>query len=795
MIYPENAIEKLGFTEIRNLVKEKCLSEAGRLMVDKIQPQIKVDQIDRFLKQTNEFKNLLLHDSPLPVDHIYAIKPLAEKAKIEGAFLSEEEFYRILLSLRTVYAIIKYFNDRAGQYAHLELLFEHLPIEKSIVRSIEQVLDDRGKLKDNASRLLLDLTQQITKSEQEARKRLESVFKQAQAHGWTADGNLTIRDGRMCIPILAENKRKVKGLIHDESATGQTAYIEPEEVFHLNNKVRDLEFERRREVIRILTDLTTELRPHVPLLLAYHGLLTKLDFVRAKALFAIDIQANMPVLSKEAGINLVQAKHPLLLLNSLREPSHEVVPLNIKIDDTDRVILVSGPNAGGKSVCMKTVGLLQLMLQSGLLIPADETSTVGVFKQVFADIGDDQSIESDLSTYSAHLSKMKYFSTFANARTLILIDEFGTGTDPQFGGPIAEAVLEQLNKRQVRGVVTTHYSNLKLFASHTDGLENASMLFDNQQMKPLYILQVGKPGSSYAFEIAQKIGLSKEILESAKQKIGVQQGKVDTLLVDLERDKKEVFDTKVAVHKREKELIEIKARYQSLQDHIDENRKEILRKAKEEAKVIIKGANRLVENTISEIRSVKADKEKTKAIRSKLNESLDRHSAPLEKVATAKKVLNKEEQEELLEVGDWIRIDDSGSEGEIIEITKSKSLIVALGELRTVVKMNRVSKLRSREKSKAIKRSSGISSTSAADFHPEVDVRGMRTDDALHKIELVLDRAVMIGYPSLKIIHGKGDGILRKFIRDYLRKYNHVSRFEDEHSDRGGDGITYAYIG
>ncbi|WP_164112137.1 MULTISPECIES: endonuclease MutS2 [Sphingobacterium] len=793
MIYPENAIEKLGFTEIRNLVKEKCLSEAGRLMVDKIQPQVKMDQIDRFLKQTNEFKNLLLHDAPLPVDHIYAIKPLAEKAKLEGAFLSEEEFYRILLSLRTVYAIIKYFNDRAGQYAHLELLFEHLPIEKSIVRSIEQVLDDRGKLKDNASRLLLDLTQQIAKSEQEARKRLESVFKQAQAQGWTADGNLTIRDGRMCIPILAENKRKVKGLIHDESATGQTAYIEPEEVFHLNNKVRDLEFERRREVIRILTDLTTELRPHVPLLLAYHGLLTKLDFVRAKALFALDIQANMPILSKEAGINLVQAKHPLLFLNSLKDSSHSVVPLNIKIDDTDRIILVSGPNAGGKSVCMKTVGLLQLMLQSGLLIPADETSSLGVFKQIFADIGDDQSIESDLSTYSAHLSKMKHFSTFANARTLILIDEFGTGTDPQFGGPIAEAVLEQLNKKQVRGVVTTHYSNLKLFASHTAGLENASMLFDNQQMKPLYILQVGKPGSSYAFEIAEKIGLSKEILESAKQKIGVQQKKVDTLLVDLERDKKEVFDTKVAVNKREKELIELKEKYLSLQEHIDENKKEILRKAKEEAKVILKDANRLVENTISEIRSVKADKEKTKEIRSKLNASLDKHSVPLEKKPTTSKVDKKEA--DIFTVGDWIRIDDSGSEGEIIEITKNNSLIVALGELRTVVKMSRVSKLRSKEKSKAIKRSSGVSTGSAADFHPEVDVRGMRTEDALHKIELVLDRAVMIGYPSLKIVHGKGDGILRKFIRDYLRKYNHVSRFEDEHADRGGDGITYAYIG
>lgn len=793
MIYPQNAIDKLGFTEIRELIKEKCLSEAGRTMVEKIQPQIKVDQIDRFLRQTHEFKQLLMHDEPLPVDHIYPIKPLADKAKLEGTFLAEDELYRMLLALRTVFNIIRYFNDREGQYANLELLFEHLPIEKSIIRSIERVLDERGKLKNNASRLLEAITQEIAKSEQEARKRLDIVYRQAQASGWTADGNLTIRDGRLCIPILAENKRKLKGLIHDESSTGQTAYIEPEEVFHLNNRVRDLEFDRRREVIRILTELTTEIRPHVPLLLSYHGLITKLDFVRAKALFAIDLQANMPLIDKEASINLVNARHPILYLNSLREKSH-VVPLNIKIDATDRVILVSGPNAGGKSVCMKTVGLLQLMVQSGLLIPADENSSVGIFKQIFADIGDDQSIESDLSTYSAHLSKMKHFTTFANARTLVVIDEFGTGTDPQFGGPIAEAVLEQLNKKQVRGVITTHYSNLKLFASHTKGLENASMLFDNQKMQPLYILQTGKPGSSYAFEIAQKIGLSNEILESAKQKIGVQQKKVDTLLVDLERDKKEIVDTKYAISKRERELIELKAKYDSLNADIETNKREIIRKAKEEAKLILQDANKLIENTISEIKSAKADKEKTKEIRSKLNKSLDQHSSALLKDKKVTVASNPSVTTEL-EVGDWVRIEDSNSEGEIIEITKNNSLIIALGELRTVVKKNRVTKLRSKEKSKAIKRQASVSTESAADFYPEIDVRGMRTEDALHKIELVLDRAVMIGYPTLKIIHGKGDGILRKFIRDYLRKYNHVSRFEDEHADRGGDGITYAYIG
>jgi DNA mismatch repair protein MutS2 len=760
-------------------------------LVQRIQPQVKVDQIDKFLHQTQEFKNMIIHDTPLPVDHIYAIKPLAERIRVEGAFLAEEEFYRLLLSLRTVYAILRYFNDREGQYPYLELLFEHLPIEKSLVRAVEQVIDDRGKIRDNASRLLLDINQQISKSEQEARKRLDAVFKSAQTNGWTADGGITIREGRLCIPVLAENKRKVKGLIHDESATGQTAFIEPEEVFHLNNKVRDLEFERRREIIRILVALTDEIRPYVPLLISYHGLLTKLDFVRAKALFAIDIDAVMPVLSKDPELNLINARHPLLYLNTQKDPTHTVVPLNIKIDEQDRIVLVSGPNAGGKSVCMKTVGLLQLMLQSGLLIPADERSSMGIFKQFFADIGDDQSIESDLSTYSAHLSKMKHFTSFANGRTLVLIDEFGTGTDPQFGGPIAEAILEQLNSKKVRGVVTTHYSNLKLFASNTEGLQNASMLFDNQQMKPLYILQMGKPGSSYAFEIAQKIGLSKEILASAKTKIGEQQNRVDSLLVDLERDKKDIYHTKVAVNKKEKELETLRQSYESLKAEMDANKKEILRKAKEEAREVLRNANKLIENTISEIKTSNADKEKTKALRATLKQSLDKHAEPLKKKAKPTTV----SENIALEVGDWVRIDDTGSEGEILEITKNNSLIIALGSLRTVVKSNRVSKLKSKEKSKAVKRRSVLSSESIADFHPEVDVRGMRTEDALSKIELVLDRAVMIGYPSLKIIHGKGDGILRKFIRDYLRKYNHVSRFEDEHADRGGDGITYAYIG
>jgi len=793
MIFPINAADKLGFAEIKEYIKAKCLSEPGKEMVEKIQPQFRFDQVDKFLRQTNEFKDLLVNDAALPVDHMYPIKPLAEKARVEGAFLLEEEFHRVLLSLRTVFAVIRYFNEREGIYPNLALLFEHLPIEQSIIRAIEAVIDDRGKMKGNASRLLLAITSEILKSEQDARKRIDSIYKMAQSNGWTADGSLTVRDGRLCIPILAENKRKLKGLIHDESATGQTAYIEPEEVFHLNNKIRDLEFERRREVIRILIALTDELRPHIPILFSYHGLLSKLDFVRAKALFALDIEAEMPELSPDADIELVNARHPLLYLNSKKD-GHSIVPLNIKIDQIQRVIVVSGPNAGGKSVCMKTVGLLQIMLQSGILIPAETTSKVGLFKQIFADIGDDQSIESDLSTYSAHLSKMKHFTEFANGRTLVLIDEFGTGTDPLFGGPIAEAVLEILNRNQIRGVVTTHYSNLKVFASNTEGLENASMLFDNVAMRPLYILQIGKPGSSYAFEIAQKIGLKKEILHLAKQKIGTQQKKVDTLLVDLERDKKEVYDTKVAINRREKELERLNKEVAEMQSYLEENKRIILREAKEEAKHILKSANKLIENTISEIKSAKAEKEKTKEIRSSFEGSATQLTKQQQKAKPVAAATPADIDHSEIQIGDWVSIQGSSTEAQVIEIAKN-NLILAMGDLRTVQKRSQVTKLRGKEAKKAAKKStSSVSPDSVSSFNPELDIRGMRTEDAIQKLEQMLDRAVMIGYPSLKIIHGKGDGILRKFVRDYLRKYSQVSRYEDEHPDRGGDGITYAYL-
>ncbi len=786
MIYPSNSLQKLGFDDIKSSIQNFCISEMGRGMVDKMQFMHQYDQINKFLRQTSEFKNILQNDQPLPIQSFFDIKRLAEKARIEGTFLNEEEVFQIYSSLQTVFAVIKYFEDRNGLYPNLEALFEHLPIEKNIIKHIEAVIDVKGKIKPNASKLLLEISTSIAKTEQEARKKIDQIYKNAQANNWVADGSLTVREGRICIPILAENKRKLKGFVHDESASGQTVFIEPEEVFSLNNKIRDLEFEKRREIIRILTVLTNELRPYVPLLLSYHGFLTKLDFVRAKALFAIQIGAEMPVLLNEAKLKLVNAKHPLLLLNH-KESGKTVVPLNVHLDDSVRILLVSGPNAGGKSVAMKTVGLLQIMVQSGLLIPAAAESEVGIFKQLFADIGDDQSIESDLSTYSAHLSKMKYFTEHVNGKTLVLIDEFGTGTDPLFGGPIAEAVLEQINQKKSFGMITTHYSNLKLYANSAAGLENGSMIFDNVNLQPMYMLEMGKPGSSYAFEIAQKIGLSKHLIDLAKSKISVQQRKIDTLLVDLERDKKEVLERKIDLDRQQRKYNGLLAENEKLKAYYDENKRNLIREAKLEAQQIIKDANKLVENTISEIKENKADKTVTQNLRANLQSELKKNEIkPVLKVQAT-------HSEEIV-AGDWVKMLDSDTLAQVIEVAKD-NLILAFGELRSVVKKKRVEKVSNKSVPKAIK-SFGTSGyvESAAAFSPEIDLRGKRGEDALAELERYFDRAVMFGFNNFKIIHGKGDGILRKLIRNYLKNYPQVSKMEDEHVDRGGDGITYVYL-
>lgn len=788
ILYPENCQERLGFPEIKQLIRNHCLSSMGQELVDKMQIMTRYDQIHKFLLQTAEFKNILMQQEPLHIQTFFDIKILADKIRIEGTFLLEEELHQIHISLQTVFSVIRFFDQRKAVYPQLEALFEHLEVESAILSKIEKVIDTKGKMKLNASVTLQEITLAMSRAEQEVRRKMDAIYKIALSKAWVADGSLTVRDGRICIPLLAEHKRKLKGYIHDESASGQTVYIEPDEVFTLNNQLRDLEFERRREIVRILTQLTDALRPYSPLLHAYHGFLTKLDFVRAKALFAIDIDATLPALRKEPVLKLLHARHPLLYL-SLKQEQKTVVPLNMHINEQLRILLVSGPNAGGKSVCMKTVGLLQIMLQAGLLIPADDNSEMGVFSQIFADIGDDQSIESDLSTYSAHLTKMRYFVEHATPKTLVLIDEFGTGTDPQFGGPMAEAVLEVLNRRKVRGVITTHYSNLKLFAGNEEGLENASMLFDNSRMKPLYILDIGKPGSSYAFEIAQNIGLQEEVIRLAKEKTGSTQNNVDQLLVELEKEKRQIHESKIQLANQQNKAKNMIAENEKTKNYYIENKKTLIKEARLEAQQIIRDANKLVENTIAEIKAKQADKVVTQELRQNLKANLAKNIVKEER----KPVITTNDTS--IEVGDWVQLTGTDTHGQILEINRDK-LVLAIGDLRSVVKKNRVQKISNKQVKKIVQQHtfSGRMAEAMSTFRPELDLRGMRGEAALAQLESYLDKAIMLGLPSLKLLHGKGDGILRKLIREYLKKYSEVSRIEDEHADRGGDGITYVYL-
>ncbi len=752
----------------------------------------KPDQVIKFLRQTNEFKQIIVNQEPLQINTFYDIKVLVDKVRVEGTYLGEEELYKVYTSLITVFSVIRFFDERKEVYPYLEALFEHLTIEKDILRKIERVLDAKGKMKSNASSALLEITTSIAQGEQEVRKKMDSIYRMAVGKKWVADGSLTVRDGRICIPVLAEHKRKIKGYVHDESASGQTVFLEPEEVFSLNNSLRDLEFDRRREVIRILIALTDEIRPYSSLLLSYHGFLTKLDFVRAKALFAIDIDAQLPIVVKEPRIKLLNARHPLLMLSFVQEDkSKTVVPLNLQIDDSLRMILVSGPNAGGKSVCMKTVGLLQMMLQAGLLVPVDERSEMGIFHQLFADIGDDQSIESDLSTYSAHLTKMKYFVSHADRKTLILIDEFGTGTDPQFGGPMAEAVLEVLNQKKSRAVITTHYSNLKQFAGHTSGIENASMLFDHQQMRPLYVLDVGKPGSSYAFEIAQNIGLQKEVLLLAREKSGGAQHDLDQLLISLEREKRVVHEGKIQLSQQQNRLKQLIEENEKLKSYLDAHKKSLVKEAKLEAQQIIRDANKLVENTIAEIKQKKAEQETTRQLRQNLQQHLRKNEVKEEKEIPV--VFEKDNS--AIEVGDWVQLIGSETNGQVLEISRD-NLVLSLGDLRSVVKRKRVQKISHKQAKKIVRGASYASQITEAisSFKPELDLRGMRAEEALQEVEKYMDKAIMMGFASVKLIHGRGDGILRKLVRQSLKAYKEVKSMEDEHEDRGGDGITYVFL-
>lgn len=819
MFYPENFENKIKFDKIRQLLKNACLSPMGRELVDKMAFSSQDSVIREALTETAEFMAILQEEGSFPGDHFQDARPFLNKIRIEGLFLEVAEMMALKNSLESLNAILRFFQGKAERYPILTSKAGNIPFFPYVLQRLDAILTKYGTVRDNASPALNDIRRQLQRKQAGISKRMQALLQQAQTEGWAdKESAVAIRDGRMVIPVPSAYKRKINGIVHDESATGKTSYIEPAEIVETNNEIRELELEEKREIVRILRQFADELRPYVDDLIPAYDFLAYIDFVRAKASFAIRVEAIVPVFSGQPEMLWYQAKHPLLWL-SLQNTGKPLVPLNLEINEDQRIILISGPNAGGKSVCLQTAGLLQYMFQCGLPVPVSEASRFGIFQKILIDMGDEQSIENDLSTYSSHLINMKNFLRYGDENTLILIDEFGTGTEPMLGGAIAEAILNALNKTRVKGVITTHYTNLKHFAAETPGIENGAMLYDNHRMLPLFELRIGKPGSSFAFEIAKKIGLPKEILEDAASKIGEDHINYDKHLKDIARDKRYWEEKRRKIHENEKRLDEVVERYSSELNEASRLRKEILREAQAKAEEIIASANRSIERTIREIRSSQAEKEKTRQLRQQLEEEkqrlLSEETAQEEERIRRKmeKLQNREKRKkekspaassssspatasEQLCIGDPVQL-PNGTVGEILRLD-GKNADIALGNLRTTVKISQLKKI-SATQAKKITRPSTPNiyanireniSQKRLQFKPDIDVRGMRGEEALQRVIAFIDEAVMLAVKDLRILHGTGTGALRQLIRQYLSTNPVVASCQDEQAQMGGAGIT-----
>ncbi len=789
MLYPHNLEEKINFSKIKELIKSECSSSLGIDFVNKMNFSKDLRLITKLLDQTEEFKRILVVGENFPSSHYTNIYPYLEKAKIEGTFLYEDDFHEIKLALLTLKGCIDFFNKYAEDYPNLFQLLALVSLDNSLLKAIERVIDEKGKIRNNASKELSLIRGQIIYEESRIRKVMDRIFRDARSKGFTPeDASVTIRGGRMVIPVLAENKRKIKGFIHDESATGQTVFLEPAEVLEINNDLKDLEYMEKREIQKILTQLTDLLRPAIPELRSAFHFLGMVDFIRAKAKFAIKTDSNRPVLDKNRLVEWSNARHPLLEF-ALKQQGKKIIPLNIQLDHNRRLLVISGPNAGGKSVTLKTVALIQYMLQCGLLIPVDTHSKCTLFDHYFIDIGDEQNIENDLSTYSSHLMSMKYFTQFADKKTILFIDEFGTGTEPLFGGAIAEAILLELNKLGAYGIITTHYGNLKQVASKNQGLVNGAMRYDVDRLEPIYQLEIGKPGSSFALEIASKIGISKSIIAYAKENIGEDRVKYDRMLNKLENEKTKYEQLVLELQKKERIVKQRMTEYNQLKETIDNNKKQYIQQAKTEAKTLLDDVNKKIEATIREIKENKADKEITKKVRVELEE-LKVKVKPEKRVISAPeiKVLDGE-----IQIGDFVRLKDNGAVAEVLGL-KNKEVEISIGELKSTVKSSRLEKISNsgmKKEKKTISRGTGYNTNAKMmDFSPNLDLRGKRGEEILPMIQTFIDEGYMLGLKDLRIVHGKGDGILKEITRNLLRNMSQVGKMEDEHADRGGSGVT-----
>jgi len=822
MIYPENFENKIGFDRIRKLLSERCLSPMGLEKVDILEFIDDFDILSHKLSATYEFQQILQFEDFFPSEHYYKISDCLNKIRIEGTFPEVQEVFDLKRSLETVKTILNFFRNKdSGKYPVLRAMCSSVKTYPYVLDAIDRIIDKRGVIKDNASSRLKEIRSELVGKSIQVTKRLNAILKQAQSDGIVdTDTSVSIRNGRGVIPVSAYDKRKIKGLIHDQSASGKTVFIEPEEIVEINNDIVELEYEEKREIVRILTAFADNIRPYIDDMLESNLFLGEIDFLRAKALIGNHLHSIKPVIVNKPFISWKKAIHPLLSLTFEKIPGRKVVPLDIVLDDKDRILLISGPNAGGKSVCLKTVGLIQYMLQCGLTIPVAEGSETGIFKNILIDIGDEQSIDNDLSTYSSHLINMKFFIKNGNEKTLVLIDEFGTGTEPMLGGSIAEAILGEMNRKKVFGVITTHYTNLKHFASLTNGIVNGAMSFDNHLMQPLFQLQIGKPGSSFAFEIARKIGLPEEILAEASEKAGVKNINYDRHLKDIARDKRYWETKRQSIRQQEKRLEELMAEYESELSGAKSLRKEIITKAKDEAQQLLKDSNRMIESTIRQIKESQAEKEKTKDVRQQLDdfksivveETKPVETESEEKIAVlssrAKKMKMEPEPEQVkekqppvllkeqpLKPGDPVRMIDTQAAGEVIEI-KDKMVQVETGSLRFFVPLDKIERISRSDLKKSLRANQVIRENDPAivqrniNFKPEIDIRGVRGEEAINQVKDLIDNALIVQHRNLRILHGKGNGILRQLVRQYLDTVDVVKSFRDENVEFGGSGIT-----
>ena len=783
MIYPADFETRIGFDQVREKLRNFCLCTLGAEYVDSMAFLSEKNVIEILLNQNLEFKSILQKGESYPDQHYTDPREFLEMAAIEGSHLAPEQVLLIKNSLLTIAAWVTFLDKRKEIYPALYNLSMHTQVPVQLVKFIESKVSEDAKIKDHASPELAHIRKRLVSEQARVRKVIESVLRNAMEGNLIPAGTqLSFREGRVVIPVATEHKRKIKGFIIDESATGQTVFIEPAEVMEANNEIRDLEHEERREVIRILKEITTRIRQELPQLEVCYRLLGQMDLNRAKAKLASLFESEKPKLVDRLHLRWILARHPLLFV--LLKNKNGIVPLNIELNEGNRFLLISGPNAGGKSVCLKKVGLLQYMVQCGLLVPAHPDSECGIFSSLFLDIGDQQSIENDLSTYSSHLKNMAVFIRQTNAQSLVLMDELGAGTDPNFGGGIAEAVLSELIAKKVWGVVTTHYYNLKSLAANTSGIRNGAMLFDTKNLRPLFQLEIGKPGSSFAMELAQKSNLPQSTLDKAKALIG--EG-----LTGLEVLMKKVMDEKVILEKEKRDM-EVKMqklqsevmRYEKLSGDLDSKKKEIIARAKNEASILLQETNREIEKTIRHIRENKAEKKETRKVRHNLKE------------LSQKVKVDKTQIEQKIEVfreGDFVRLPGQQLSGTILSIQGEKA-IVQFGIIKTTVKLNQLLRGNASEASEKA-RSRGVDwNTKRANFSSTIDLRGKRAEEALPLVEQFMDEAVLLGAAEVRILHGKGEGILRKLIREQLKKIRAVTSVQDEHIERGGDGISVVVL-